>query len=353
RFAEVDGELRAEFERTVAGQLPEGLAGAVASHISALIDEPKKIATRKASQMALEVINPVLPETVGGSADLTGSNNTRTSDMGVVTAADQAGRYIYYGVREFAMGAVMNGLSLHGGFIPYGGTFLVFSDYARPAMRLSALMGQRVIYVMTHDSIGLGEDGPTHQPVEHLASLRAMPGLVVYRPADAVETAECWLAALQDRGRPSVLALSRQGLEQVRLEHADGNLSARGGYVLREADGAAAVTIIATGSEVGLALEIAAGLAQQGIVARTVSMPSVERFEEQDWVYREGVLGTAGLNVTIEAGATQGWHRYAGPDGLVIGIDSFGESAPASDLFKHFGFSAVKIIEEIMAKLAG
>ena len=351
RLAAAPEARRAAFEAAQKGDLPDRLDAAIRTHKAALAANPEKMATRKASQLALEVINPLLETTIGGSADLTGSNNTKTSTLGVVTAEDFSGRYIYYGVREFAMGAIMNGLSLHGGLLPYGGTFLIFTDYARPAIRLSALMGQGVIYVMTHDSVGLGEDGPTHQPVEHLASLRAMPGLVVYRPADAVEVAECWQLALEDRVRPSVIALSRQGLEPVRREHVDDNLSARGGYVLREGDGEAAVTLVATGSEVSLAVDVQSALAGHRITARVVSMPSLERFAAQDTAYRQSVIGLAGLRVSIEAAASLGWRDIVGEDGLVIGLDRFGESAPGDQLMAHLGFSTAAVTERILARL--
>ena len=351
RLATVPEATRAAFEAAQKGDLPDRLDAAIRTHKAALAANPEKMATRKASQLALEVINPLLETTIGGSADLTGSNNTKTSTLGVVTSEDFSGRYIYYGVREFAMAAIMNGLSLHGGFMPYGGTFLIFTDYARPAIRLSALMGQGVIYVMTHDSVGLGEDGPTHQPVEHLASLRAMPGLVVYRPADAVEVAECWQLALEDRAGPSVIALSRQGLEPVRHDHTDDNLSARGGYVLRDCDGEAAVTLVATGSEVSLAIDVQSALVGHRIAARVVSMPSLERFAAQDTAYRQSVIGAAGLKVSIEAAASLGWRDIVGADGLVIGLDRFGESAPGDQVLAHLGFSTTAVTERILARL--
>ena len=351
RLATAPEATRAAFEAGQKGDLPDRFDAAIRTHKAALAANPEKMATRKASQLALEVINPLLETTIGGSADLTGSNNTKTSTLGVVTAEDFSGRYIYYGVREFAMGAIMNGLSLHGGFKPYGGSFLIFTDYARPAIRLSALMGQPVIYVMTHDSVGLGEDGPTHQPVEHLASLRAMPGLVVYRPADAVETAECWQLALEDRARPSVIALSRQGLEPVRRQHTDDNLSASGGYVLRDCEGEAAVTLVATGSEVSLAVEVQSALSERRVATRVVSMPSLERFAAQDAAYRRSVIGAAGLRVSIEAAASFGWCDIVGQDGLIIGLDRFGESAPGDQVMAHFGFSATAVTERILARL--
>ncbi len=347
QYEALDAGLKADFERRLNRDLPEGLEAAIVDYKKQLVAEPKKVATRKASEMALNVINPLMQETIGGSADLTGSNNTKTADMTVVTRDDFSGRYIHYGVREFGMAACMNGLALHGEYVPYGGTFLVFTDYCRPAIRLSALMEQRVIYVMTHDSIGLGEDGPTHQPIEHLASLRAMPNLAVYRPADAVETAECWLAALEDKDRPSILVLTRQGLEQVRLSHTDENLSAKGGYVLHEADGEAQATLIATGSEVELAVKARSELQQAGIPTRVVSMPCLERFEEQDDAYKSHVLGNTPTNVVVEAGATFGWERYVGRKGIIIGIDRFGASAPAKDLFAHYGMTVDAIVNAV------
>jgi transketolase len=340
---------RAEFERRMAGELPD--RDALDSHIASLIESPQNIATRKASEIALAALNPVIAETVGGSADLTGSNNTKAGDIAPFTADDYSGRYVYYGIREFGMAAAMNGMALHGGVIPYGGTFLVFTDYARGAIRLSALQEARVIYVMTHDSIGLGEDGPTHQPIEHLASLRAMPGILVMRPGDAVETAECWQVALAQQHRPSILALSRQNLPQYRTEAAEENLSARGGYRVRAADAKRRVVILATGSEVHLALEAADRLEEQGIGTDVVSMVSTELFDEQDEGYRADLVPADALIVSIEAASTFGWQRYTGRDGLNIGIDRFGASAPAGDLFAHFGFTPEAIVEKITDKL--
>ncbi|WP_205480761.1 transketolase [Sphingomonas arenae] len=323
-------------------------------YVDALIANPPTVATRKASEMALEVINTAIPATIGGSADLTGSNNTKTKALQPLTAEDYSGRYIYYGIREFGMSAAMNGMALHGGVIPYGGTFLVFSDYCRPAIRLSALQRARVIYVMTHDSIGLGEDGPTHQPIEHLQSLRCMPGLHVYRPADAVETAECWALALQDDG-PSLLALSRQNLKPVRTEMADENLCARGAYRLRNAAGERKVILLATGSEVEIALGVAEKLEAQGIGADVVSMPSTTLFDAQPADYREDILPDVSnrqiLRVSIEAGSTIGWERYTGLHGLRIGIDGFGASAPAKDLYAHFGLTPDAITDRILGHL--
>ena len=338
----------AEFSRRMAGDLPDGFS--LDAYIAGLIANPQKVATRKASEAALGAINALLPETVGGSADLTGSNNTKTKGQNPLTKEDYSGRYVYYGIRELGMGAAMNGMALHGGVIPYGGTFLVFADYARPAIRLSALQQVRVVYVMTHDSIGLGEDGPTHQPIEHLASLRAMPNLDVYRPADVVETAECWELALRKADGPSVLALTRQNLPQLRTEKSE-NLSAKGAYRLRAAAAARRVVLLATGSEVEVALATADALERQGIGAEVVSMPCWELFDAQDAGYRAGLIPADALIVSIEAGATLGWERYTGRDGLTIGLDRFGASAPAGDLFKRFGFTAEAIVPQILAAI--
>ena len=320
-------------------------------YLDKLLKDLKPVATRKASEMALEAINAAIPATVGGSADLTGSNNTKTKALEPLTHDNYAGRYIYYGIREFGMAAAMNGMALHGGVIPYGGTFLVFTDYARPAIRLSALQNARAIYVMTHDSIGLGEDGPTHQPIEHLQSLRAIPQLEVYRPADAVETAECWALALQSDG-PSILALTRQNLRPVRTEASSENLSARGGYRLKAAENPRKVIFIATGSEVEIALDSAAQLEAQGIGADVVSMPCTERFDAQPWDYREDILPDVSnreiLRVSIEAGTTFGWERYTGLHGLRIGIDRFGVSAPAKDAYAFFGLTPDAIADRVV-----
>ena len=311
-------------------------------YLDRLLADQKPVATRKASEMALEAINIVVPSTIGGSADLTGSNNTRTKTLEPLTADNYAGRYIYYGIREFGMAAAMNGMALHGGVIPYGGTFLVFTDYARPAIRLSALQNAKVIYVMTHDSIGLGEDGPTHQPIEHLQSLRAMPQIDVYRPADAVETAECWALALERNG-PSILALTRQNLPPVRTKASSENLCARGAYRLKAAENARKVILIATGSEVEIALGAAGRLEAVGIGADVVSMPCTERFDAQPQDYRDEILPDVSnreiLRVSIEAGTTIGWERYTGLHGLRIGIDRFGVSAPAKDAYEFFGLT--------------
>ena len=316
-----------------------------------LSESAPKIATRKASETALAAINGATDLTIGGSADLTHSNLTITKGMAPVGPNAFAGRYMHYGIREHGMAAAMNGIALHGGFIPYGGTFMVFSDYARGGMRLSALMGQRVIYVLTHDSIGLGEDGPTHQPVEHLAMLRATPNLLVFRPADAVETAECWQAALEARTCPSALALSRQALPTVRTTHVDENLSARGAYVLREAAGARDVTLLATGSEVEIALVAADLLAARGVKAVVVSMPCWELFERQSDAYQHSTLGSA-PRVAVEAAARFGWDRWLGARGRFVGMNGFGASAPAGDLYKHFGITAEAVAAAALETLA-
>ncbi|MEA3062588.1 MAG: transketolase [Sphingomonadales bacterium] len=334
--------------RRIEGRLPEDTG--LDAWLDRLAAEPQKIATRKASELALEAINAAVPETLGGSADLTGSNNTRTKGQQPFTAEDYSGRYVYYGIREFGMAAAMNGMALHGGIIPYGGTFLIFSDYCRPAIRLAALQQARTIFVMTHDSIGLGEDGPTHQPVEQLAGLRAIPNLAVFRPADSVETAECWALALARAEGPSLLALTRQNLPQLRRERSD-NRSARGAYRLRRASAERRVVLVATGSEVEVALAVADVLEAQGIGADLVSMPCWSLFDAQDAGYRADILPRDALRVSIEAGATLGWERYVGARGLAIGLDRFGASAPAEDLFSRFGFTAEAIVPRILAAL--
>jgi transketolase len=330
---------REAFDAAIAGKIPDAVLSALDAFRKEHIEQKTKVATRKASEMVLGVINAATDLTVGGSADLTHSNLTVTRDMARIAPGDYAGRYIHYGIREHGMAAAMNGIALHGGFIPYGGTFLCFADYARGAIRLSALMGQRVIYVMTHDSIGLGEDGPTHQPIEHLAMLRATPNLDVYRPADIIETAECWELALQSENQPSVLVLSRQNLPMLRQAYTAENRSARGAYVLREPGGHRAVTLLATGSEVEIAVAAAEKLdAEHGIAAAVVSMPSWELFEEQDAAYRKAVLGSA-PRVAVEAAARLGWDRWIGENGAFVGMTGFGASAPASDLYRHFGIT--------------
>ena len=337
-----------EFSRRMAGELPADFS--LDAYIDSLIANPQKVATRKASELALGAINDLLPETLGGSADLTGSNNTKTKSTGPLTRDDYAGRYVYYGIREFGMACAMNGMALHGGVIPYGGTFLVFSDYMRAGIRLAALQQQRVIHVLTHDSIGLGEDGPTHQPIEHVMSLRMIPNLDVYRPADIVETAECWELALKDATGPSVLALTRQNLPQLRTEKSE-NLCAKGAYRLIAATAERKVVLIATGSEVEIAAATAKALEDKGIGADVISMPSWAHFEAQPQSYKDDLLPQHVLRVSIEAGTTFGWERYTGIAGLRFGIDSFGASAPAPALYDHFGLTAAKIAPQIESAL--
>ncbi|WP_294123643.1 transketolase [Sphingomonas sp.] len=337
-----------EFTDRIAGKIDDSW---LKPYLDTLLANPPKVATRKASEMALEAINAAIPATIGGSADLTGSNNTKTKAMQTLDASNYGGRYIYYGIREFGMAAAMNGMAQHGGVTPYGGTFLVFSDYSRPAIRLGALQQAKVIHVMTHDSIGLGEDGPTHQPIEQLQALRAMPGLHVYRPADAVETAECWHAALANEG-PSLLALTRQNLSPQRTRAASENLCAKGAYRLKPAEAARKVILIATGSEVEIAMGVAASLEDRGIGADVVSMPCTEAFDAQPASYREDLLPDVSnreiLRVSIEAGTTFGWERYTGLHGLRIGIDRFGASAPAPDLYEYFGLTVPKITDRVL-----
>jgi transketolase len=337
-----------EFSRRMAGELPSD--DVAANGVAALLEKPATVATRKASEMVLEALTAGIPEMVGGSADLTGSNNTKTKATGPFNPDNYGGRYVYWGIREFGMAAAMNGMALHGGVIPYGGTFLVFSDYCRNAIRLSALQQTRVIYVLTHDSIGLGEDGPTHQPIEHVMSLRMIPNLEVFRPADIVETAECWDLALQQAGTPSVLALTRQNLPPLREENAP-MASAKGAYRLRSASAPRQVVIVATGSEVEVAVKTREALEAEGIGADVVSMPSMSRFLAQSDTYKADLFPAGLLKVSIEAGVTLGWERIVGNDGITIGIDRFGASAPADVLFKHFGFTAEAIVPKIKAKL--
>jgi transketolase len=349
RLAASKPELRAEFERRMKGELPANWNETIEAYKAKLIADKPKVATRKSSQMALEVINKILPETIGGSADLTGSNLTNTPETLPFTATDRTGRYMRYGIREHEMAAAMNGIALHKGLIPYGGTFLVFTDYARPSIRLSAIMEQRVIYVMTHDSIGLGEDGPTHQPVEHVSTLRAIPGLLVFRPADAVETLECWQLAIEAE-KPSILALSRQNLPALRTEAVEGNLSARGGYVIAGDTNADAV-IFATGSEVSIAVASLDLLKEQGISAKIVSMPSMELFNAQSQEYRDSVIGKPKAKVAVEAGIEMSWSKLLGDKGRFVGMHSFGASGPAEKLYEHFGITPKGIVEAVMAQL--
>jgi transketolase len=342
RWQRLDPQVRAAFEHPARAAAP-AVAGAIAGAKRKAAAATSRKATRAWSEATLERLIPALPALIGGSADLTGSNNTRIKDQPVVAAGNFAGSYIHYGVREHAMAAAMNGMALHGGLIPYGGTFLVFSDYCRPAIRLSAMMRQRVIYVMTHDSIGLGEDGPTHQPVEQLASLRAIPNLNVFRPADGVETAECWELAVRPGDMPSILALTRQAVPNLRTAHTDENLCAKGAYVLAEAAGRARdVTILATGSEVGVAMEARALLAKEGLEAVVVSMPCWELFAAQPEAYRAAVLGSA-PRVAVEAAVGFGWERWLGERGAFVGMQGFGASAPAAKLFEHFGITPASV----------
>jgi transketolase len=343
---------KAEFERTVAGTLADGWKDAVNAHKKRCTDEQVSWATRKASGEALTVLTEALPEMIGGSADLTGSVNTKTPSTLPVTPDDFSGRYIHYGVREHAMAAVMNGMALHGGFIPYGGTFLVFADYMKGAMRLSSLMNQRVVYVLTHDSIGLGEDGPTHQPVETLAMLRALPNFRVFRPCDAVETAECWALALECTDGPSGMVLTRQGVPLQRNDHTDENLCAKGGYVLAEGEGGdRKVTLFATGSEVQIAMAAREALQADGVPTAVVSMPCWELFDAQSPSYRKSVLGEGTLRVAVEAGVRMGWDAYVRPHGGFVGMDGFGASAPAGQLFEHFGITAENVVNTVKERL--
>ena len=344
------GETRNRFRRELAGDLPEACFDALTDFKAQIVETAPKLATRVSSQKVLEVLTAALPEMIGGSADLTGSNNTKAAAQNVATAEDFSGSYIHYGVREHAMAAAMNGIALHGGFIPYGGTFMVFTDYLRPALRLSALMGQRVIYVMTHDSIGLGEDGPTHQPVEHLAALRAIPNLLVFRPADAIETAECWELALKASKSPSVLALTRQGVPSLRREYKE-NLSAHGGYILSPAEQSRQVTLIASGSEVEIAMQAQKLLQERDIAAAVVSMPCWELFEQQAQHYRDEVLGPGTLHVAVEAGLPFGWERWIEPGGSFVGMRGFGASAPVADLYRTFNINAETVVETVVSQL--
>ena len=339
------------FRAWLSSEMPASLGPALAAVKAKFIAEKPTIATRKASEIAIEAFSAELPNTLGGSADLTGSVFTKTKNDPVIGPGQYDGRFVHYGIREHGMAACMNGIALHRGLIPFSGTFLVFSDYCRPSIRLAALMGQHVIFVMTHDSIGLGEDGPTHQPIEHLAALRAIPNLLVLRPADAVETAECWEAALRETERPSVLVLSRQNLATLRTDAKSENLSARGAYCLVESQGAAQVTLLATGSEVEIAAKARELLAAQGVAARVVSMPCWEFFEEQDEAYRRATLGPNTVRVAIEAACPMGWERYTGPDGGFVGMHGFGASAPYKDLYKHFGITAEAAAETALKHL--
>ncbi|MEQ5868756.1 transketolase [Sagittula sp. NFXS13] len=346
RLAEASESRQKEFERCMTGETPKKLSATIKALKKQLSETQPKVATRKASETALEVINPIMPETIGGSADLTGSNNTLTGDMGVFDTDNRKGRYVYWGIREHGMAAAMNGIGLHGGLRPYGGTFMAFTDYARPAMRLAALMKTPTIFVMTHDSIGLGEDGPTHQPVEHLAISRATPNTLVFRPADAVETAEAWEVALNQTATPSVLSLTRQNLPTVRTEHKTANLTEKGAYVLAEAEGKRQVILMATGSEVEIALAARDALQAEGIGTRVVSMPCIELFEQQDEAYRRKVLPAGPVRVAVEAAVQFGWDKWLFSErgkrdkGAFVGMPGFGASAPADELYQKFGITA-------------
>ncbi|KEC74485.1 transketolase [Rhizobium leguminosarum bv. phaseoli CCGM1] len=341
---------RAEFSRRMAGELPEGFDAAITDYKKKLAETKPTVATRKASEDALEIINGFLPETLGGSADLTPSNNTKTSQMVSITPTDFKGRYMHWGIREHGMASAMNGISLHGGLIPYGGGFMIFSDYCRPPIRLSALMGIRVIHVLTHDSIGVGEDGPTHQPVEQIAGLRAVPNLQVFRPADAVETAECWQIAIKSKNRPSALALTRQNLTTVRTEYNEKNLCELGAYTLAgNAD--AKVTIFASGSEVEIAVAARATLEAKGVSVRVVSVPCTELFFEQPDAYRKDVLGNSPVKIAVEAAVREGWDAFIGPEGSFVGMKGFGASGPVKDVYKHFGITADAVVAAAEAKL--
>src|SRR6202521_3859266 len=351
RLAKLDRKARDEFERRIAGKLPAGLASVVRAVKEKAAARPEETATRKASEIALESLVEAAPEMIGGSADLTGSNNTKTKGMKIVAPGDYSGRFIHWGVREHGMASAMNGIALHGGLIPYSGTFLVFSDYCRPACRLAALMGERVVHVMTHDSIGLGEDGPTHQPVEHLASLRAIPNLTLFRPADLTETVECWQLALEQADGPSVLALSRQNLPAVRTRFEEKNLCARGAYELAPASGKAQVSVFASGSEVSLALAAKAELDKQGVAARVVSVPSLDLFLAEDENYRDQIVGDAPVKIAVEAAIRMGWDPVIGTDGIFVGMTGFGASAPYKDLYRRFGITAEAIVAAARAGL--
>lgn len=357
RFASVSERKQAEFTRAYALDAPKKLSAVIRALKKKISTERPSIATRKSSELTLSVVNPVMPETVGGSADLTGSNNTITGDMGVFDIENRAGRYVYWGIREHGMAAAMNGMLLHGGIRPYGGTFFCFTDYARPAMRLASLMQIPTVFVMTHDSIGVGEDGPTHQPVEHLAICRATPNSYTFRPADTVETAEAWEIALTNKTTPSVLSLTRQNLPTVRLEHKTKNLTAQGAYVLAEATGKRQAIIMATGSEVCLALEARDILEADGIGTRVVSMPCWELFEEQDEAYRRRILPPGPVRVAIEAAGPMGWDKWlSGERGKsnkagFIGMQGFGASAPATELYEQFGITAKAAAEKVKSLL--
>ncbi len=357
RFDQMPRSKRETFNRALAFDAPKKLSATIKAFKKQMSEAAPKLATRASSEKVLEVINPIMAETVGGSADLTGSNNTKTGDLGVFDVDNRTGRYVYWGIREHGMAAAMNGMALHGGIRPYGGTFMCFTDYARPAMRLAALMQVPTVFVMTHDSIGLGEDGPTHQPVEHLAISRATPNTLVFRPADTVETAEAWEIALTEKATPSVLSLTRQGVPAVRKEHKNNNLTARGAYVLADAEGKRQVILIASGSEVSVAMDAREKLQAEGIGTRVVSMPCMELFAQQDDAYRKRILPGGAVRVGVEAGVRQGWDRWLlgerGKFGKAdfVGMDRFGASAPAEELFEKFGITADVVAERARALL--
>jgi transketolase len=352
-FAKTDKEMQKEFTRISNKELPNNWRDAIAQIKLEFAKNPIADATRKSSGRVLEKLAEFIPEILGGSADLTGSNDTKNKCLVPISPENYQGRYIYYGVREHAMAAIMNGLALYSGFVPYGGTFLVFTDYCRPAIRLSALMGLKVIYVMTHDSIGLGEDGPTHQPVEHLASLRAIPNLLVLRPADAQETAECWEIAIEQEKTPSILALSRQNLDAIRVEYNTNNLCKKGAYVISKTNLEEKVLLFASGSEVEIAIHAQAILADQNIGASVVSVPCIELFWQQDYEYIAPFICNNKIKVAIEAGCSMGWDKIIGPHGIFIGMSSFGESAPYKELYSHFGITAENIMFKILEKMKG
>lgn len=341
----------ADFTRAMKGDLPEAAFDALNAKIAELVETQPAQATRQSSGAALDELFAAIPELVGGSADLTGSNNTFVKGTPILDAPTYEGRYVNWGIREFGMAAAMNGLALHGGVIPYGGTFMVFSDYSRPAIRLGALMGVRAIHVLTHDSIGLGEDGPTHQPVEHLAALRAIPNLLVFRPADTIEAMECWQVALQTKTAPSALALSRQKTPAVRTVATTENLSAKGAYEIKAANGEAKATLFGTGTELALALKAAETLEAEGVATRVVSVPSFELFEQQDAAYQASVIGRGTVRVAVEAAIKQGWERFIGEDGAFIGMTGFGASAPAEVLYEKFGITSEAVVAAVKARL--
>ncbi len=351
RFSEANPEQRGEFERRCRGDLPSGFDAAIDTYKKELADTQPTMATRKASQAVLKVITGAVPEAIGGSADLTGSNNTNTEFTPPVSPDDFSGRFIHWGIREHGMAAAMNGMALHGGVIPYSGGFLIFSDYCRPSLRLAALMNQRVIHVMTHDSIGLGEDGPTHQPVEHFAALRCIPNLQFFRPADITETLECWQLSMKAADKPSVLALTRQNLPSLRKHYESENLCARGAYIIADCEEEAVVTLFATGSEVEIAVDAKKELDGKGIATRVVSVPSFELFEQQSDAYKNAIIGGSPVKIAVEAGVRMGWDRFVGSDGGFVGMTGFGASAPYQELYEHFGITVGAVVQEAEKRL--